>query len=1054
MKRLITHLIFFILVCSTSVFAQTPIKGRVLDNLGSPLVGVTVKASGGTTATQTDINGSYSINAAQGATLTFTYVGFISQTVTVGTEKNIEVKLNPTANNLNDVVVVGYGTRAVKDVTGAISSIKAERLENENPTSVTDIIRGNVPGITVALNTSAKGGGAGDLQIRGRNSLSGTYAPLIILDGVIYPGQLADINPNDIERVDVLRDPSALAVYGAQAASGVVAVTTKKGKRGAPQITLNANVGIAQLAKRQKFYEGEDFLAWRADGARSSNTANPYYYYSNPNNLPSGVTLAQFLNGATGDPTTIWLQRLGLFPNEIANYQAGKVTNWSDLIFRNGVRQDYTVSVSAKNDAMSYYLSGNYTRNENLIQGGFYKNGRIRANVEGKASKFLTVGLNAQFASRDESAASTPLSNQGIDGLEADWTQIINSSPYGDLYNADGSLRRIATDDSGLNQRNPFLGNRYNDVVAIQNTLFSTLYARVDLPFGFKFNVNYAPTIESYRNFFFRPVKNPNELAGGTGIRTMENRYRYTLDNILTWNKTFGKHGFDATFLINKEGYNSYYTRASNTQFVPSDDLGYHNIGAGTLPIESSDDRKYNADALMGRINYTLMGRYVLNMIVRRDGFSTFGLKNPRATYVAGGLAWTITDENFIKEADWKWLNYAKLRLGYGTNGNRLSTGTADPSLTLALLGATRYPTVSGTTVTNNTGIYVNSLQLPDLTWEKTTGADIGLDFTLLNNRLSGTIDVYDRNTTNMLVNRAIPWIMGLNTSNNIQVGGSNGSNAYFNLGEVNNRGFELSLDGKIINGRNFSWSAQATLFINRNKIKHLYGEYQTTDANGNTITRENDDIGNGWFIGRDINTVWDYNILGVWQTNEATEAAKYGARPGDFKLEDVNGDFRFTNDDKKFLGSTNPRFIWSFRNEFHFLKNFDASFMLVSNMGQLRQFNQALNNPGSVGFARMNSYVQPYWTPDNPINDYARLNSGQSGTTINVWRKSSFVRLQTVSIGYNINTQIVKKLGVQNAKIYLNATNPYVASSWNFWDPQNNGPTPRFWAAGLNVTF
>ncbi|WP_342646557.1 SusC/RagA family TonB-linked outer membrane protein [Mucilaginibacter sp. CSA2-8R] len=1033
------------------------INGQVKDKTGQPLIGVTVKADGTTNNTQTDANGNFKIVPAVNGTLTFTYVGFAPQTIPIGSQKTIMVTLTESTNNLNDVVVIGYGTRAVKDVTGAISTIKAERLDNENPASVTDIIRGNVPGITVGLNTSAKGGNTGDLQIRGRSSLSGNVQPLIVLDGVIYFGQLADINPNDIERVDVLRDPSALAVYGAQSAGGVVAVTTKKGRGNNVQITLNANTGIAQLLQNQKYYQGEDFLNWRADVARATNVNNPYYYYSDPRALPAGVTVDQFLNGATGDPVTVWLQRVGLFANEIANYQAGNVIDWSKLVFRNGIRQDYTVSMSGRSEKISYYMSGNYTKNENLIKGGDYRNARFRVNLEGKAASFLTVGINSQFASRDESDAST-LGNLGGDSHEADWTQIRNSSPYGDFYKADGSLRRISTDDNGLNQRNPFLGQAYNQNVAIQNVLFSTLFARVDLPFGFKYTMNFSPQIEAYRNFFFRPVANPNELAKGTAARTQENRYRYNLDNILTWNKTFGVHNFDATFLLNKEKYQSWYTRTDNSQFSPSDVLGYHSIGAGTLPVVSSDDRVYNADALMGRINYSLMSRYLVTATVRRDGFSPFGLQSPRQTYVSGALGWIFTDEKFMKSDAFKWLDYGKIRVSFGSNGNRLATGTADPSLALALLTTTRYPTVDASgTVTNYNAVYTSSLQNPGLTWERTTGLNFGFDFAILKNRLSGSVELYpNRKTTDMITAQELSYIQGLNTGNGIiAAGGDNRSNNYLtNIGEVSNKGFEVSLEGKIIKSKNFNWNAGGTFFLNRNKIVHLFGEYPVTDANGTTTYRENNVIGNGWFIGRDINTVWDYKILGVWQTGEATEAAKYGARPGDFKLQDVNGDFRFTNDDKQFLGSQSPKFNWSLRNEFNFFKHFDASFLLISSIGQLRQFNEALNSPGSVGFFRMNSYVLPYWTPDNPINDYARLNSGSSGTTINVWRKSSFVRLQTVSLGYTFDSKLIKRYGMQSAKIYVNAANAAVFSNWALWDPQNNGPTPRYLSAGVNLVF
>jgi TonB-linked SusC/RagA family outer membrane protein len=1056
MRKLFTLLILFLSFQCSVVMAQvSAINGQVKDKTGQPLIGVTVKADGTTNNTQTDVSGNFKIVPAVNGTLTFTYVGFAPQTIPVGTQKSITVILTESTNNLNDVVVIGYGTRAVKDVTGAISSVKAERLENENPASVTDIIRGNVPGITVGLNTSAKGGNTGDLQIRGRSSLSGNVQPLIVLDGVIYFGQLADINPNDIERVDVLRDPSALAVYGAQSAGGVVAVTTKKGRGNNVQITLNANTGVAQLLQNQKYYQGEDFLNWRADVARANNVNNPYYYYSDPRALPSGVTVAQFMNGATGDPVTVWLQRVGLFANEVANYQAGKVTNWEKLVFRNGIRQDYTASLSGRSEKVSYYMSGNYTKNENLIKGGDYRNARFRVNLEGKAASFLTVGINSQFASRDESDAST-LGNLGGDGHEADWGQIINSSPYGDVYKPDGSLRRIATDDNGLNQRNPFLGQAYNQNVAIQNVLFSTLFARVDLPFGFKFNVNFSPQIEAYRNFFFRPMANPNELAFGSASRTQENRYRYNLDNILTWNKTFGVHNFDATFLLNKEKYQSWYTRADNSGLSPTDALGYHSIGSGTLPVVSSDDRVYNADALMGRLNYSLLSRYTLTATVRRDGFSPFGLQSPRQTYVSGALAWTITEEKFMKSNAFSWLDYGKLRLSFGSNGNRLATGTADPSLALALLTTTRYPTVDASgTISNNNAVYTSSLQNPSLTWERTTGLNFGFDFAVLKNRLSGSVELYpNRKTTNMITARELSYIQGLNTSNGIIQGGGNRSNLLTNIGEVSNKGFEVSLEGKIVKSKNFNWSAGGTFFLNRNKIVHLFGEVPVTDANGNVTYVEKDVIGNGWFIGKDINAVWDYNILGVWQTGEATEAAKYGARPGDFKLQDVNGDFKFTNDDKQFLGSQSPKFNWSLRNDFNFLKHFDASFLLVSSIGQLRQFNEALNSPGSVGFFRMNSYVLPYWTPDNPINDYARLNSGSSGTTINVWRKSSFVRLQTVSLGYTFDSKLIKRYGMQSAKIYVNAANAAVFSNWALWDPQNGGPTPRYLSAGVNLVF
>jgi len=1055
MKKKITLLILILIAGCITAFAQSKtIKGTVKDSKGESLPGVTVKVKGTNTGTATDVNGGYTISAPANGVLTFSSLGLENQEIAINGHTLIDVTMTATNKQLEEVVVIGYGTRAVKDVTGAISSIKADKLANDNPTSVTDILKGAIPGMSVAMNTSAKGGGTGDLELRGKVSLSGNAAPLIVLDGVIYPGQLADINPDDIDRIDVLRDPSALAVYGAQSGGGVVAITTKKGK-GGTTISVSANTGIAQLEKNQQFYQGTAFLDWRADAARATNTANPYYYYSNPNNLPSGVTLAQFLNGSTGDPTVVWLQRLGLQNNEIANYQAGNVTDWSKLIFRNGIRNDYTASLQGRTDAVSYYMSGNFTKNENLIQGGEYKDARFRLNLEGKVAKFLTIGINSQFASRDESGSLNPFSLSGYDLREADWTQIINASPYGNMYNADGSLRRIDTDDSGLNFRNPFLGTVYNQNVNIQNVLFGNLFARVDLPFGIKYNLNFGPQIEAYRNFFSRPVANPNELAFGTAMRTMENRFRYNLDNILSWNKTFGIHNFDVTLLLTKNRYQSWYTSTSNTGLSPTDGAGYHNIGAGTLPVESSDDREVDGDGKMARLNYTLLGRYILTGTARQDGYSPFGLRVPRQSYVSTAFAWVLSDEKFMKGEAFKWLDYAKLRVGYGSNGNIPSDNPPDASKAVSTLYSAYWPTVSGGTVTNNITVGVNNLQNPNLTWERVTGTNLGLDLTVLNGRLNASIDVYNRSTTDQLVKRSIPSISGYNGT--YTGSGSNQSSPLTNLGETQNRGIEISLDGQIIKGKNFSWTANGTFSLNRNKIIHIYGAVPVTDASGNITYVENNDIGNGWFLGKDINAVWDYKIDGVWQTAEAAQAAAFtgaGIKPGDFKLEDVDGDHVYTNADKQFLGTTTPSFSWSLRNDFHFLKNFDFSFMLVSSIGQLRKFNQALNSPGSVGFLRQNSYVWPYWTTDNPINDFARLSSGSEGTTINVWRSASFVRIQTVSLGYTFNNSLINKLGMKSAKIYVNATNPYVFTSWQWWDPQNDGPTPRFLAAGISATF
>lgn len=1045
MTKHITLLITCLLVSVLTFGQDRRVAGLVKDNKGSGIPGASIKVKGSNKGVVADKDGHFAITAELNSTLVFSSIGYLPQEQLVDGRTVIDVTLAEDSRQLTDVVVVGYGTRQKKDLTGAVSSVKAAQLQQEHPTSITDQLRGNIPGISVSMNASAKGGGTGDLLVRGKTTLTGNTSPLIVLDGVIYYGQLADINPNDIQSIDVLKDASALAVYGSKAATGVVAVTTKRGKNGKPTIQLNTNWGYAELDHVQKVYDGQGFLNWRADVNRSANQNNPFWYYSDPRSLPDSVSETQWLNGQSGDVTELWLKRLGLTANEIANYKANKSINWENLVFQRGMRQDHSVSLAGRKDETSYYMSLNYTNNSDFIAGGGYQNVRARLNLESDATRWLKVGMNVQYAVR----------NEGY--IAADWNQITNNSPWGDYYEADGkSPRRIPTDDAGLNARNPFLSNYYNSSLNMQNTLFTNMFGKVTLPFGITFQTNFTPAVDNYRTFTFKPARNPDQNKISSVERDNETRYNWQVDNVLKWNRTFNKvHNVDITLLANAEKYQSWWTKAYNENIAPSDTLGYHTIGSGNKPVVDADDRYYTGDALMARLNYTFKDRYLFTASIRRDGYSGFGIKYPRASFPALALGWTFTEEDFIKRANMKWLNYGKLRLSYGVNGNRDirdSNGTIDPYRALAYLASGMYPAydpTNGTISAVNT-VSITRMQNDNLKWEQTAAYNLGLDFSVLDDRLTGSVDVYTKQTKNLLVSRSLPAISGF-------------GNVISNIGEVDNKGLEVSLSSRNITEGKVTWNTTATFYLNRNTIKHLYGVSTYVDAKGNTITGEQSDIANGWFIGKDIDAVWDYKILGVWQQSEAETAKLYGATPGDFKLQKLVNDgpnkYKYTDADKQFLGYESPRFSWSLRNDFTFFKNFDFSFLLVSNMGQLRDFNQAKNNPGSVGFGRSTSYVYPYWTPNNPINDYARLNSGSSGTSFTVWRKASFVRLSSISLGYNLPKAVLNAVHIQNAKFFASVTNAfYYAPDWHYWDPQYNdqtkGPTPRIVSGGLNVTF
>ncbi|MBC7914531.1 MAG: SusC/RagA family TonB-linked outer membrane protein [Pyrinomonadaceae bacterium] len=995
------------------IISDISVTGKVVDQANQPLIGASVKIKGVSQGgAATNVNGVFTINVPENAVLVITYLGYNTQEIPVNGRTTINITLKEDSKQLDEVVVIGYGTAAKKDLTGSISSIKATQLENENPQSVSDILRGNIPGLNVGFNTSAKGGG--DLLVRGKTTLSGGTDPVIVLDGVIYYGQLADINPNDIESVDVLKDASSLAVYGAKAATGVIAITTKKGKSAIPTITFNTNFGLATLTRDQKPYNAEEFLAWRADVMRSG-AATPPYLYNHPNNLPEGVTETQWRNGQTGDLTDLWLNRLGFTGNEKTNYLAGKTENWYDDVFQRGLRQDHTLSLSGKKEEVTYYMSLGYQKNQNTIQGGEFSSFRTRINLEGKAAKFVTVGVNFQYGDRNEGA------------IEADWGQVIGLSPYGDKYNADGTLRRIPTDDSGNAIRNPYLNSTYNSRMDRQNTIFGSLYTKVALPFGITYQLNFSPNFDFRRRFDHLSSLNPEVITpGGSATRVTETRYNWQVDNLLKWNQTFARvHNFDVTLLANAEKLQSWSTTAANQGFQPSDVLGYHNLSSGLIPSVNSTDVVYTGDALMGRLNYTLLQRYNLSLSARRDGYSGYGAERKRAFFPSAAVAWTFTEEPFFKNISW--FNYGKVRLSYGLNGNRNN----DPYLALFQLETSKYQLVtpSGTVIQVNTLANAPRMGNDNLQWEQTSSLNAALDFSLFNNILGGTVEVYNKKTTDLLVTQTLPDFLGY-------------LNVFSNLAQVSNKGFELSLNSKNIQKEKFKWNSNLIFSLNRNKIDAL-------------ATPEND-TGNGWFIGKDINTIWDYKILGVWQEDEVAEANKFNKaiKPGDFKLLDVDGNYVYDEKDRQFLGYTTPRFTWALRNDFNLLKNLDFSFQLLSNWGQKRRFDQAKNNPGAAGYSRSNSYKVPYWTAENPINDFARLNSGLSGTNFGVYRNNSFIRLNTVALAYTIPANLVSKAKLRSAKVYFNINNAAVyAPTWDFWDPQNDGPTPRYSTLGLNVS-
>lgn len=1016
--------------------AKRQVSGVITDETGEPVIGANIVEKGTSNGVITNIDGKFSIAVSPSAVLAITYIGYLSQEVPVGNQNTINITLKEDTEELEEVVVIGYGTAKRKDLTGAISRVKADKLDVEAPRSIQDLLRASAAGLSITMATDAAG--TGDLQVRGKNTLSAGSAPLLVLDGVIYDGSLQDINAMDVESIDILKDASSVAVYGAKAANGVVAITTKKGKTGKPVVNFNANLGFVHNSRLPKTVDGAGFLRFRqeyAEGLLSQDelAAQPGKY-ADPRNLAAqGIDLLGWYNYDQTNPASVlpdentlvttWLTRLNLQNIEIENYLNGIETNWDDIVYQTGLQQDYTASVSNRTDNFSYYWSLGYADREGVKTGDRYRNFRTRLNLESKVTSFLTIGLNAQYATR-------------IGGyLAADVGQREHNSPYttNEIDNLESPYRMYPSGDN--NTKNPFFDNLYRDRRDIHHDLNANIYTIVKFPLGIEYQMNFTPRYHWYEYMNHESSQHPEWAGeGGKSERKNEKTFNWQLDNIVRWKYQFGTdHRLEATFLFNAEKGQWWKTVANNKQFTPSDILGYHNIGAGAIPSVSSEDTYKTGDAMMGRLFYSFRDKYLLTASVRRDGYSAFGQKNPRATFPAFALGWVFTSEKFMEPVQ-TWLNYGKLRFSWGQNGNR-DIGQYEA---LASLNSGLHPYIDQNgNVYTTSQIYINRMPNSELKWERTSSYNIGLDFSLFGDILSGSMETYMAETNDLLVSRSLPSILGYD-------------NVKANLGALTNRGFELSLNARLIERRNFSWNSSGNFSFNRRKIKHLYGDMEEVkDENGNVIGyKEADDYQNKWFIGHDTDQIWDYVRDGVWQLGEEEAAAKYGNKPGDFKYIDQNEDGVMDNDDKVFQGYTTPRYRVAWRNEFTFYKNFNLSFMMYSHIGQYGTFNRAANTGGM--YDRYTVVDIPRWSKDNPTNDYGRLGSKNIGSN---YVKKTFVRMENITLSYNVPQVFLRKFSVQNMRLSVAIRNPFVITGWDFGDPEGGDTTLRSVNFGVNFT-
>ena len=1023
MKKVLLLLIA-VIGLSTSLMAQKVVTGKVTDENQSPMAGVSVVLKGTSTGTFTDANGDFRLTVPDDArTLSFSFIGMKTQEIELGTQTTFNIVLTVDVGMLEEVIVIGYGTVKKKDLTGAVTRINAEEIQTQASANMTSMLRGAIPGLSVGFTITPKGvSSASDMLVRGQTSLGATNAPLIVVDGMIYYGDLADVNPADIETFDVLKDASSAAIYGARASNGVIIITTKKGTRGKPVINVSTSTGIAYISPAHfDLMNGEQFIARRTAGFEQNERRQITIgagYYNKYDDLPAGVTLDTWKaydgSGAAPDLDAIWLNRIGFAPIEIANYEAGRETDFAQYTWQTGITQDYTLSVSGSSDDISYYMSLGYTNNEGIRYNESFTTIRSRLNLEANITDWLKIGTNTQIAFRDESPIVV-----GVNYY---------NTPYSSMYEEDGKTLLFAP--SGyINAPNFWLELTYHNRFIKYNTLNSKLYGMLTLPFGITFTSEFIPRFNWNRNYQHWSSGHAIWAAnGGLASRANTTIFEWQMNNMLKWNKTFDVHNFDLTLVQTAEKYQYWYDYMYRQRFLPSDVLGYHRMQAASEDLEiSSNDQVSTGDAILARLNYTLMDKYNVTASFRRDGYSAFGQANPRASFwsIAGG--WTISQESFFSVS---WIDQLKLRLSYGTNGNR-GVGIYDA---LANLNTGKFVLITGGTPGYTSQLYTSRMANANLKWERTSAYNMGVDFAILKGRIRGDIEAYYMITKDLLIPRQLPNITGY-------------SSVMANLGQVDNKGIEIGLQTINIGKPNFTWSTDFSLAHNRNKIVHLYGDYITDPVTGET--KEVDDITNGWFIGHAIDQIWDYKTLGIWQADEATEAAAYGRTPGDYKLEDVDLDGIYTNADKQFQGYTRPVVRITMRNTFQY-KDFELSIKCYSNLGHFQDDNYVRNN--EAFYDRSTYYNVPYWTEENPSNTWARIDSYETGFT--VWENNSFIRFDNISLTYNVPQRFLSKFKIASCRLSVVSDNTFViAPGWSWMDPEYNSYTPSYLSFKLNLT-
>ena len=1032
-------LLFFL---SLTSFSQTSFKvsGKVFDENGKPVEGATVQVKGTTIATSTIADGSYSLMAPSGtATLVITSVGFTQMEVAINNKEEVIVHTSSIASSLQDVVVVGYTTVKRKDVTGAVGGINQKDIKSRPVDNALQAMQGKVAGVDVGSNE--RPGTLPSIAIRGVRSLGTTTGtvvtgasndPLFVVDGIpLITGSVDNINPQDIESIDVLKDASATAIYGSRGANGVVIITTKQAKAGKVTLSFNSSFTLNELVDNTEMFNASDFITFRRwayyyAGLNTTTGISTYPRGDQPDINRDKVYFSQtadkyaWANIAQGWASGTW--------------DGSKVatTDWRGMVTQQSMTTDNILSVSGGTDKIKAYGSFGYLNNKGTIQGQSFERYTARSNIDIAATKWLSFGANLNFSygKQQYGQSATGVSTVG--------------NPQGGLYESARANFPFAVPFDSAGNRISFPGGdnaiktvvdewKYNIDERVTLRAFGSLYAQVDFGSiapvlkGLKYRLNFGPDLSYYRDGVYI---DKNSVANGGSSSyaslTKTSTYSYTLDNLLYYDRTVGQHTFGVTLLASATGYTQ-ETSNSTGLGVPLSSQLWNALTSGTVTgslSTSSNLIEQQLVSYMARLNYSFKDRYLLTVSARQDGSSVLAEGHKYEWFPSAAVAWRISKEGFMNNVGW--INDLKLRVGVGVTGNS-SIGAYATQGAITSLFYPFYTTSAAGSIPNSV------LANQGLGWEKTTQYNIGVDFSMFKNRVSGSVDVYTSNTTDLLMRRSLPTVTGYTAT-------------FDNVGETANTGFDITLTTVNVKQKNLTWTTTTTAAWQK--------EHIVTLSNG-----KQDDISNTWFIDQPIGVIYGYKALGLWQPNDKAEMQAFNANgnafsAGNVRIEDVNGDHKIDgNNDRQIIGWTRPRWIVGMTNTVNY-KQFEFSIFLYGRL------NYMYNYGGETEPARYVTRKVDYYTENNPNAEFQKPIFNAGGAPLDPYYASlgylhaSFIKIRNISLGYIFKS--IPKAGITNLRIYAQVQNPgMLYSQIKFRDMDVVSPTwNRGYTLGINASF